>query len=141
MSKDGCLKLADFGLARAFGIPVKNYTHEVVTLWYRPPDILLGSKTYSTQIDMWSVGCIFAEMVSGRPLFKGENENDQLDKIFKIKGTPDEDKWNTMKDLPLYTEMKEDIPQYDPVDFREIFPDLSEEGLDLMDSFLQCDPM
>lgn len=63
VNKDGVLKLADFGLARAFGIPVKNYTHNVVTLWYRSPDVLMGSQTYSTHVDMWSVGCIFAEMV------------------------------------------------------------------------------
>ena len=54
------MKLADFGLARGFGIPVRKYTHEVVTLWYRPPDVLLGSTKYSTQVDMWGVGCIFA---------------------------------------------------------------------------------
>jgi cyclin-dependent kinase len=140
VSKDGCLKLADFGLARAFGIPVKNYTHEVVTLWYRPPDILMGSKTYSTQIDMWSVGCIFAEMVSGRPLFKGENEKDQLNKIFKIKGTPDPEKWPGMKDLPLYGDLKDDIPLYDPKDLAEYVPALDEVGLDLLENLLQCDP-
>jgi serine/threonine protein kinase len=58
----GNIKLADFGLARAFGLPVKTYTHEVVTLWYRAPEILLGQKQYSTPVDMWSIGCIFAEM-------------------------------------------------------------------------------
>ena len=88
ISKDGILKLADFGLARASGIPVKNYTHEVVTLWYRPPDVLLGSKNYTTTIDIWSVGCILAEMSNLKPLFPGNNENDQLKKIFKILGTP-----------------------------------------------------
>ena len=66
------LKLADFGLARAFGIPVRPYTHEVVTLWYRAPEILLGSKHYSTPVDLWSVGCIFAEMVRQKPLFPGD---------------------------------------------------------------------
>jgi cyclin-dependent kinase len=70
------LKLADFGLARAFGIPVKNFTHEVVTLWYRAPDILLGSKNYSTSVDMWSVGCIFGEIVTRMPLFMGKNEQE-----------------------------------------------------------------
>ena len=65
------LKLADFGLARAFGIPVRSYTHEVVTLWYRAPDVLMGSRKYSTPVDLWSVGCIFGEMASGRPLFPG----------------------------------------------------------------------
>lgn len=62
IDKDGNIKLADFGLARAFGLPVKTYTHEVVTLWYRAPEILLGCKEYSTPIDIWSIGCIFAEM-------------------------------------------------------------------------------
>jgi serine/threonine protein kinase len=82
------LKLADFGLARASGIPVKNYTHEVVTLWYRPPDVLLGSKNYSTSIDIWSVGCIFAEISNLKPLFAGTNDADQLKKIFRVVGTP-----------------------------------------------------
>ena len=66
INREGQLKLADFGLARAFGIPVRSYTHEVVTLWYRAPDVLLGSRKYSTPVDMWSVGCIFAEMANGR---------------------------------------------------------------------------
>ena len=64
IDKDGHIKLADFGLARAFGMPVRTYTHEVVTLWYRAPEILLGSKFYSTSVDVWSLGCVFAEMVS-----------------------------------------------------------------------------
>ena len=72
----GVLKLADFGLARAFGIPVKNFTHEVVTLWYRAPDILMGSKDYNTSVDIWSVGCIFEEIVTKKPLFPGKNEED-----------------------------------------------------------------
>ena len=72
ISKQNVLKIADFGLARASGIPVKGFTHEVVTLWYRPPDVLLGSQKYSSSIDIWSVGCIFAEMVNMRPLFPGQ---------------------------------------------------------------------
>jgi len=82
VSKEGILKLADFGLARAFGIPVKNYTNEVVTLWYRAPDILLGSKNYSTSIDIWSIGCIFVEMMNLKPLFPGSSEQDQLKKKY-----------------------------------------------------------
>jgi len=66
--------LADFGLARAFGVPIKNLTNEVVTLWYRAPDILLGSKTYSTSIDIWSIGCIFSELSNMKPLFPGNSE-------------------------------------------------------------------
>lgn len=71
IDKHGALKLADFGLARAFGIPLRPYTHEVVTLWYRAPEILLGSKNYSTPVDIWSIGCIFVEMLTKRPLFPG----------------------------------------------------------------------
>ena len=76
INREGVLKLADFGLARAFGIPVKNFTHEVVTLWYRAPDILMGSKDYNTSVDIWSVGCIFAEIVTKRPLFPGKSDDD-----------------------------------------------------------------
>ncbi|KAI3659877.1 hypothetical protein MP638_003377 [Amoeboaphelidium occidentale] len=84
------LKLADFGLARAFGIPVRSYSSEVVTLWYRSPDVLLGSRQYSTSIDLWSIGCIFGEMITGRPLFPGSTVKDQLQKIFKYMGPPPE---------------------------------------------------
>ena len=70
------LKIADFGLARGFGIPTKGFTHEVVTLWYRSPEILLESKDYCEHVDMWSIGCIFAELVSLRPLFPGSSVED-----------------------------------------------------------------
>ncbi|UYV62265.1 CDK5 [Cordylochernes scorpioides] len=98
MQINGELKLADFGLARAFGIPVRCYSaevgatdtlclmgfHLVVTLWYRPPDVLFGAKLYTTSIDMWSAGCIFAELANaGRPLFPGSDVDDQLKRIFK----------------------------------------------------------
>ena len=85
INREMALKLADFGLARAFGIPVRNYTHEVVTLWYRAPDVLMGSRKYSTPVDIWSVGCIFAEMDNGRPLFPGTSDADQLHKIFQVR--------------------------------------------------------
>ena len=77
------LKLADFGLARAFGIPVRGYSSEVVTLWYRAPDVLMGNRKYGTPIDVWSAGCIFFEMATGHPLFPGTKRNDQLERIFK----------------------------------------------------------
>ena len=68
------LKIADFGLARSFNLPLKSYTHEVVTLWYRAPEILLGQKVYSPAVDIWSVGCIFYEMAHKKPLFYGDCE-------------------------------------------------------------------
>ena len=67
------LKIADFGLARAFGIPIKTLTHEIETLWYRAPEILLGQKQYSLGVDIWAVGCIFAELIEKRPLFNGDS--------------------------------------------------------------------
>eukprot|EP00916_Digyalum_oweni_P014501 GHVL01023766.1.p1 GENE.GHVL01023766.1~~GHVL01023766.1.p1 ORF type:complete len:237 (+),score=32.01 GHVL01023766.1:121-831(+) len=84
IGKNKELKLADFGLARAFGLPVQTCTHEVITLWYRAPEILLGMKRYSLAVDMWSMGCIFYEMASGKPLFCGDSEIDTLFKIFKF---------------------------------------------------------
>ncbi|KAF4518618.1 hypothetical protein B566_EDAN005943 [Ephemera danica] len=84
ISELGELKLADFGLARAKSVPSHTYSHEVVTLWYRPPDVLLGSTHYSTSLDQWGVGCILLEMLMGAPSFPGVRDAlDQLDKIFK----------------------------------------------------------
>lgn len=103
ISEIGELKLADFGLARAKSVPSHTYSHEVVTLWYRPPDVLLGSTEYSTSLDMWGVGCIFVEMLTGVPTFPGVRcTYDQLDKIFKILGTPNEDTWLGVSQLPGY---------------------------------------
>jgi len=131
------LKLADFGLARAFGIPVKNFTHEVVTLWYRAPDILMGSKDYNTSVDIWSVGCIFAEIVTKRPLFPGKNEEDQLTKIFKIRGTPDSNSWPGIGELPGF---KSDFPMFEKDDLSKYVPGLDEEGMDLLEKMLMHDP-
>jgi len=137
INMEGELKLADFGLARAFGIPVRNYTHEVVTLWYRAPDVLLGSRKYSTQVDVWSVGCIFAEMVNGRPLFPGSSEQDQLLKIFKALGTPTAKSWPQMLDLPEY---KASFAQYPPQPFKKLVRKLDPVGIDLLTRMLQYDP-
>lgn len=80
-----CCQVGDFGLAREYGSPLKPYTSIVVTLWYRSPELLLCCKEYSHQIDMWSVGCIFAEFLAMGPLFPGKSEVDQLSRIFKVK--------------------------------------------------------
>jgi cyclin-dependent kinase len=138
INREGELKLADFGLARAFGIPVRSYTHEVVTLWYRAPDVLLGSRKYSTPVDIWSIGCIFAEMVNGTPLFTGNSEESQLDTIFRHLGTPDENTFPGISDLP---DWKPDFPPYpSPVSFHAFVPNLEESGVDLLRSMLVYDP-
>ncbi|KAJ6818915.1 cell division control protein 2-like protein A [Iris pallida] len=131
------LKLADFGLARAFGIPVRTFTHEVVTLWYRAPEILLGSRQYSTPVDIWSVGCIFAEMVNQRPLFPGDSEIDELFKIFRVLGTPNEDSWPGVSSLP---DFKSAFPKWPAKDLATVFPSLEAAGIDLLSKMLQLEP-
>jgi len=93
INNNGELKLADFGLARPCSVPPRPYTHEVVTLWYRPPEVLLGGEVYTATLDIWSVGCIFAEMFTGRPLFPGDSEIDETNRIFEAMGTPTEASW------------------------------------------------
>ncbi|KAF9108217.1 Cyclin-dependent kinase catalytic subunit [Mortierella sp. AM989] len=131
------LKLADFGLARAFGIPLRTYTHEVVTLWYRAPEILLGSRHYSTAVDMWSVGCIFAEMITRMPLFPGDSEIDELFKIFKIRGTPNERIWPGVQELK---DWKSSFPQWGREPMGNVLPQLSPDGLDLISQMIEYDP-
>jgi cyclin-dependent kinase len=141
LNREGELKLADFGLARAFGIPVRSYTHEVVTLWYRAPDVLLGSRKYSTPVDIWSVGCIFAEMVNGRPLFAGTSDTDQLDRIYRGLGSPDEKKYPGITELPSY-DPNPAVIYPAPADFSNLVPGLASDthGLDLLGRFLCYDP-
>ncbi|OJT11696.1 Cyclin-dependent kinase 1 [Trametes pubescens] len=137
IDKDDNLKLCDFGLARAFGIPMRTYTHEVVTLWYRAPEVLLGSRHYSTAIDMWSVGCIFAEMcMRGHPLFPGDSEIDQIFKIFRVLGTPNEEVWPGVSQLPDY---KPSFPHWSRQDLRDQVPSLNPEGIDLLELMLTYD--
>ncbi|KAL0372149.1 UNVERIFIED_CONTAM: Cell division control protein 2A [Sesamum calycinum] len=114
--RTNALKLADFGLARAFGIPVRTFTHEVVTLWYRAPEILLGSRHYSTPVDVWSVGCIFAEMSNGHP---------------------NEDTWPGVTSLP---DFKSAFPKWPPKDLATVVPNLDAAGLDLLCKMLCLDP-
>ncbi|KAF1980737.1 Pkinase-domain-containing protein [Aulographum hederae CBS 113979] len=137
IDRDGNLKLADFGLARAFGVPLRTYTHEVVTLWYRSPEILLGGRQYSTGVDMWSAGCIFAEMCTRKPLFPGDSEIDEIFKIFRILGTPSEEEWPGVTSFP---DFKSSFPKWNRGDLSTLVPTLNDEGLDLLDAMLVYDP-
>ncbi|KAJ5164790.1 Sirtuin family [Penicillium coprophilum] len=137
INKKGQLKLGDFGLARAFGIPVNTFSNEVVTLWYRAPDVLLGSRTYNTSIDIWSAGCIMAEMYTGRPLFPGTTNEDQLVKIFRLMGTPSERTWPGISQLPEY---KSDFQVYATQDLSLIIPQMDAIGMDLLNRMLQLRP-
>ena len=133
----GVIKLADFGLARAFGIPVRVYTHEVVTLWYRAPEVLLGGQRYSTPVDIWSIGCIYAEMVTKKPLFHGDSEIDQLFRIFRTMGTPNEETWPGVSSLPDY---KPSFPCWKQNVLKALVPEMDDSGLDLLQKMIIYDP-
>lgn len=149
--KHGCLKVCDFGLARKYGSPIRSYTQLVVTLWYRAPELLLGATTYSTAVDMWSVGCIFAEMLLMKPLLPGRGEIDQMDQIFRLLGSPSPETWpDLLKDCPNAQNIKWKWPKKSKL--QEKFSpltgsfassntcSLSSAGLDLMRRLLSLDP-
>jgi len=134
------LKIADFGLARAFTLPVPQYTHEVVTVWYRPLEILLGSKLYSIPVDIWGVGCILAEMATGSPLFAGDSEIDTAFKIFQKLGTPTEAMWPGLSELP---DFKATFPKWQPkgwANIRNTQAQLGATGIDLLDQLMRYSP-
>uniref|UniRef100_UPI00358FB522 cyclin-dependent kinase 1-A-like isoform X1 n=1 Tax=Myxine glutinosa TaxID=7769 RepID=UPI00358FB522 len=133
----GTLKIGDFGLARALGIPVRIYTHEVVTLWYRAPELLLGAVRYSTPIDCWSIGTIFAEMAQARALFQGDSQIDQLMVIFRTLGTPTGAVWPGVEHLP---DFQQSFPKWKGRGLAEAVSSLDSQGLDLLTQFLQYDP-
>jgi len=127
------LVLADFGLARNFSVPLKVYTHEVVTLWYRAPEVLLGQLWYGPSMDIWSLGCIVGEMATGQPLFPGDSEIDTIFKIFCCLGTPNDEVWpgvSTLKDF------KTRFPQWKDTHLEGVRADakggLDGHGLDLL---------
>ncbi|KAI9106265.1 kinase-like domain-containing protein [Phlyctochytrium arcticum] len=138
MNNQGQIKVADFGLARRFGSPLGPVTQLVVTLWYRAPELLLGAKEYTTAIDMWSIGCIFGELVNKEPLLQGRGEIDQLKKIFQLLGTPNERIWPSMKSLPGCKTFSFVNQPYN--NLRSRFSYLTENGLDLMSKLLTYDP-
>ncbi|PIO69936.1 hypothetical protein TELCIR_08228 [Teladorsagia circumcincta] len=131
--------LKKISLERNFSIPSRVYTHEVVTLWYRAPEILLGGRYYSTAIDVWSLGCIFSEMVSGSPLFAGDSEIDQLFRIFKILGTPTPEIWAGVEKLQDY---KRSFPRwtYNEKALVAATSPMTEDGVDLLKEMLHYPP-
>jgi len=137
IDQNGVIKLADFGLARAFGIPLRVYTHEVVTLWYRAPEILLGSPKYSWPIDIWSLATIFAEMINNMPLFHGDSEIDQLFRIFRVLSTPTEETWPGVTSLP---DFKATFPNWNTNNLSTTMKDCCPMALDLLKQCLVYNP-
>jgi len=141
INKQQQIKVADFGLARAFSVPIKPFTHEVITLWYRSPEILLGMDRYSTPVDVWSCGCILAEMATGHALFPGDSEIDTLFRIFQVLGTPSLQEWPGLKEL---SDFKATFPKWRNSNFKTVrrqAPLLQEPGFTLLEALLKYDPV
>ena len=138
-----CIRDSPHSLRR-FSSPRRAYTHEVITLWYRAPEILLGAEHYSTPVDIWSIGCIFAEMASSRPLFPGDSEIDELFRIFRVCGTPNDHVWPGVSQLPNF---KTEFPKWHPQrldcavgELAADVPNGTPAALDLLAQFLTYAP-
>jgi cyclin-dependent kinase 2 len=134
------LRIADFGMARAFSIPIPKYTHEVITTWYRAPEILLGTEEYSVPVDIWSTGCILGEMVSGSALFRGDSEIDTIFQIFQKRGTPTDQEWPGLSELPDFKPTFPKWPRRQWSDIRNIANLIGPDGVALLDELLSYNP-
>lgn len=142
MNNRGQIKVADFGLARFTSDPCpRNLTRLVVTLWYRAPELLLGAKEYGPEVDMWSIGCIFAELLTKDPVLKGTTEVDQISKIFTLLGVPTEASWPGFRRLPHAKSLTfPRTPATTASQLRSRFPVLTNQGFDLLSRLLCLDP-
>ncbi|KAL4913268.1 kinase-like domain-containing protein [Aspergillus aurantiobrunneus] len=137
----GELKIADFGMARYYGDPPPKLTQLVVTLWYRSPELLLGAENYGPEIDMWSVGCIFGELLTKEPLLQGKNEVDQVSKIFALTGPPTQQSWPGFRTLPNAKSLRiPPNPSSSTLLPRAKFPFITNAGLQLLSSLLALNP-
>uniref|UniRef100_A0A914DIL1 Protein kinase domain-containing protein n=1 Tax=Acrobeloides nanus TaxID=290746 RepID=A0A914DIL1_9BILA len=134
LTDEGILKIADFGLTRGFGEPAMKMTPRVVTLWYRPPELLFGDERQTPALDMWAAGCILGELIKHEPLLPGKDEIHQIRLIVNLLGTPNKTIWPDMKELEF--ELKEQSFNR----LRSVFPNLSEECLALLKRLLAYDP-
>ncbi|KAF9776494.1 hypothetical protein IL306_005308 [Fusarium sp. DS 682] len=141
LNNRGQLKIADFGMARYVGDPPPKLTQLVVTLWYRAPELLLGAKTYDAAVDMWSVGCIFGELITREPLLQGKNEVDQVSRTFELCGVPTEETWPGFRRLPNARSLR--LPKTQVATgsvIRARFPSLTSAGASLLGDLLSLDP-
>lgn len=137
IDNDGNLKIADFGLARSYTDGLGRYTNRVITLWYRPPELLLGAEEYGPEIDMWSVGCLLAELLLDKPLFPGKDEPEQLDFIFRYLGSPTEEVWPGWENLKHANQVIKG--KYASIIDRKL-EDLSAGARDLVKGLLRLNP-
>ncbi|XP_071784932.1 cyclin-dependent kinase 10-like isoform X2 [Asterias amurensis] len=139
LTDKGCLKIADFGLARTFGLPVQPMTPRVVTLWYRAPEVLLGSVTHTTAIDMWAAGCIIGELLANQPLMPGTSELQQIQFIIDLLGTPNDSIWQGYSSLPMLEKYSLKKQPYN--NLKHKFPWLSQAGLRMLNFLFMYDPV
>ncbi|KAL8622789.1 Cyclin-Dependent Kinase 7 [Nucella lapillus] len=137
INEKGVLKIGDFGLAKYYGSPSRPYSHQVVTRWYRCPELLFGAKQYNTGVDIWAVGCILGELLTRLPLFPGETDLDQLNKIFMKTGTPTQSEWPHAESLPDFVQFKK-VPK---IPYKELFIAASDDLLDLIERLLALNPL
>ncbi|KAH0558845.1 hypothetical protein GP486_004518 [Trichoglossum hirsutum] len=144
IAADGEIKLADFGLARSFSDPYRVMTHQVITRWYRPPELLFGARYYSGAVDIWSTGTVFAELILRTPFLAGNSDVHQLELICQFVGTPNDDNWPGVSKLPDYVPFGKDGSQSYPVRGRDFylqtFGTVGAVGVDLLMSMLSLDP-
>ncbi|KIW08457.1 uncharacterized protein PV09_01360 [Verruconis gallopava] len=143
LNNRGEIKLADFGMARYYGDPAPpGLTQLVVTLWYRAPELLLGAEKYDQAIDIWSLGCIFGELLKNEPILQGKNEVDELAKIFALCGVPTAESWPRFRSLPNARGLKLPRPVSDKPSskIRSTFPELSSSGARLLEEMLALNP-
>ncbi|KAJ8257780.1 hypothetical protein GJAV_G00189610 [Gymnothorax javanicus] len=135
ISSTGHLKIADFGLARLFSNEGgRLYSHQVATRWYRAPELLYGARKYDEGVDLWAVGCIFGELLNNSPLFPGENDIEQLCCVLRVLGTPNQQVWPEITELPDYNKIT--FKENPPIPLEEIVPDTSAQAVDLLKKFL-----
>ncbi len=140
IDNNGTLKIADFGLARSCGEEGRRYTNRVITLWYRPPELLMGTNEYDTSVDMWSVGCLIAELLTRKPLFPGKDEPEQLDLIFQTIGSPCDKIWPKWRELPQARLVPEGIRYSNSLCPRLRKSGVSQQATDLISKLLSMDP-
>ncbi|KAH9910012.1 protein kinase-like domain-containing protein [Xylariomycetidae sp. FL2044] len=140
IAADGEVKLADFGLARSFSDPYKIMTSNVITRWYRPPELLFGAKHYSGAVDIWSVGTVFAELVMRTPFIPGNTELEQINLTCRAIGTPTEENWPGVTKLPEYAVDKDIVPVRGKDYYMGMFGTVGAEGVDLLMKTLTLDP-
>lgn len=139
LTNDGTLKIGDFSQARLFDKNARReYSHQVATRWYRAPELLYGSQEYDQAVDLWAAGCILAELYNRFPLFRGDNDIEQLLQVLQILGTPTEETWPGLSELPDYKKIT--FPLYEKQNLSKLIPDADDISINLLEKLIIYPP-